>query len=126
MSPSGLSSALKPDTFKTGERIRTATAIPGSIWPGVRHDREGQATVSITLIQNQRFEDQSLTPPPPRFPLPTPPNSLSTLSFLANETRSPEDVRSRSHVDVEMSPAPPLTHSLGSEGGTACATRSVR
>ena len=90
-----------------GEHVRTATAIPVPDRLGVRHDREGQATVSITPIQNQRSEEESSTPP--RFPLPTPPNSSSTLFFLANETRSPEEALSRPHLDLEMSPAPPLT-----------------
>ena len=90
-----------------GERSRTVTAIPVRIGPGVQRDRNGQVPVSVTPIQSQHSEDQSSTPP--SFPLPTPPNSSSTLSLLANETKSTEDVLCHPHIGVGMPPAHPLT-----------------
>ena len=54
------------------------------LWPGVQHDREGQAAVSMTPIKNQRSEEESSTPPD--FPYQHPPiHCLHFLSLLMKQ-----------------------------------------
>ncbi|KAF8510148.1 hypothetical protein JB92DRAFT_2941569 [Gautieria morchelliformis] len=93
-----------------GERGRAITAIPVRVGAGVQNDRDGPAPVSVgpvVPIKTQRSEGKSSDPP--SFPLPTPPNSSSALSFVANEAKRTDGVSTCPPAGVGMPAVPSLT-----------------
>lgn len=96
-------------TVQRSERVRTATAIPLRVGPGLQRDRDGHAPVSVIPAQHWSAQDQSLTPP--SLPLPTPPNSSLALNIQV-ETKHVDVASSRSQVGMDTPSIQPLTLTL--------------
>ncbi|KAF8576282.1 hypothetical protein K439DRAFT_1664689 [Ramaria rubella] len=89
------------------EHSKTITAIPIRTPPGTQQDGDSHVQRLRSEVPSQTQSKNNESQIPPSFPLPTPPNSSSALSFLTAEKKATENMPSHRCADEPV--ALPLT-----------------